>query len=92
MSTSTYREYSPVPVSAITKIPDGLNLEPGVAVGAYLQGLTALTLVHESSHGVKKGDWVLVHAAAGGVGLVLVQLLSEIGARVIGELLSSSRT
>lgn len=49
---------------------------------ALLQGLTALTLVREA-HPVQSGDWVLVHAAAGGMGLWLVQLLKAIRARTI---------
>lgn len=55
----------------------------GVAAAALLQGLTALTLIREACH-VRKGDWVLVHAAAGGVGLWLCQLLRAVGARTIG--------
>lgn len=63
------------------KIPQ--ELEPGVAAAALLQGLTALTLIREA-YLVKKGEWVLVHAAAGGVGLWLCQLLKAVGARTIG--------
>ena len=48
-----------------------------------IQGLTALTLIREA-HPVQSGDWVLVHAAAGGMGLWLCQLLKAIGARTIG--------
>lgn len=58
-------------------------LERGVAAAALLQGLTALTLIREAYY-VRKGDWVLVHAAAGGVGLWLCQLLRSVGAKVIG--------
>lgn len=48
-----------------------------------IQGLTALTLIREAHH-VEAGDWALVHAAAGGTGLWLCQLLRAVGARVIG--------
>lgn len=54
-----------------------------MAAAAVLQGLTALTMIRES-YAVQPGDWVLVHAAAGGVGLWLCQLLRVVGARVIG--------
>ncbi len=53
-----------------------------VAAASLLQGLTAITLIRESYH-VQKGDWILVTAAAGGVGLWLCQLLKAVGARVI---------
>lgn len=63
------------------KIPDNVSFETGAALGA--QGLTAITLV-EGAAVIQKGDFVLVHAAAGGVGGFLVQLLHEKGAIVIG--------
>jgi NADPH2:quinone reductase len=52
--------------------------------------LTAITLIKEA-YLVKKGDWVLVHAAAGGVGLWLCQLLKAAGARVIGTASTSEK-
>ncbi|KAI1780051.1 NAD(P)-binding protein [Hypoxylon cercidicola] len=81
MNEGAYAEYSDVPAKKAVKIPEGVA--PKVAAAALLQGLTALTLVREA-HAVKKGDWVLVHAAAGGTGLWLVQLLKSIGANTIG--------
>jgi NADPH2:quinone reductase len=81
LSASTYAEYTAAPASSSTKIPD--SIPPKIAAGALLQGLTALTLIREA-HAVKKGDWVLVHAAAGGTGLWLCQLLKAVGARTIG--------
>ncbi|KAG9246062.1 hypothetical protein BJ878DRAFT_498688 [Calycina marina] len=83
---STGAEYTAVPAAKVYTIP--ATIAPGVAAASLLQGLTALTLIREA-HYVKKGDWVLVHAAAGGVGLLLVQLLKAVGARVIGT--SSSK-
>jgi NADPH:quinone reductase len=56
---------------------------PTHAVAAFLQGLTALTLCEEA-YKVQKDDWILVHAAAGGVGLWLCQVLRAKGAKVIG--------
>ncbi|KAI1208756.1 NAD(P)-binding protein [Annulohypoxylon truncatum] len=81
MADSAYAQYTAVPASKAIKVPS--TLPPKVAAASLLQGLTALTLVREA-HPVQKGDWVLVHAAAGGTGLWLVQLLKSIGARTIG--------
>lgn len=76
-----YAEYTLAPVGQTAHVPDGIP--QGTAAAALLQGLTALTLITEAYH-VKKGDWILVQAAAGGVGLWLCQLLKAVGARVIG--------
>ncbi|KAG5998678.1 hypothetical protein E4U52_006474 [Claviceps spartinae] len=81
MSMGTYAQYSAVELSSVIQIPEHLSTEKAVAV--YLQGLTAWTLIKEAAN-VQKGQWVLVHAAAGGVGLLLVQMLRSIGAKVIG--------
>ncbi|KAF4555441.1 Zinc-binding dehydrogenase-like protein 15 [Elsinoe fawcettii] len=80
MSEATYAEYTAAPAVKVVRIPDGLKED--VAAAALLQGLTALTLIKET-YEVKKGDWVLVHAAAGGVGLWLCQLLRSVGAKTI---------
>ena len=71
MSAATYAEYTALPASKTYPIPS--SVKPGVAAASYLQGLTALSLVHEAGGPVGKGDWVLVHSAAGGVGLLLCQ-------------------
>ncbi|KAI0135579.1 NAD(P)-binding protein [Daldinia grandis] len=81
LGESAYAEYTAVDASKAIKIPTGVA--PKIAAAGLLQGLTALTLVREAHH-VEKGDWVLVHAAAGGTGLWLVQLLKAIGANTIG--------
>ena len=81
MKTGAYAEYTAVPALKAHAVPSSIG--PGIAAAALLQGLTALTLIREAHH-VQKGDWVLVHAAAGGVGLLLVQLLRAVGAKVIG--------
>jgi NADPH2:quinone reductase len=81
MSTSAYAEYTAAPSSYVSKIPDGVSND--VATAALLQGLTALTLIREA-YPVQRGDWILVHAAAGGTGQLLVQMLKRIGAKVIG--------
>lgn len=81
MEPGTYAEYAAVPVDKLVKVPTGIPSEQ--AVGSFLMGLTTLTLVKEA-YEVKKGDVILVHAAAGGVGLLLCQVLKSIGATVIG--------
>ena len=76
----SYAEYAAVPASRLVKIPDELDFEQAAA--AMLQGMTAHYLVH-SSYPLKKGETALIHAAAGGVGLLLVQMAKKIGALVI---------
>ncbi|KAH7159760.1 hypothetical protein B0J13DRAFT_433194 [Dactylonectria estremocensis] len=77
----TYGEYSAVAAADAIVIPDALSTDKAAA--AYLQGLTAWTFVREAGE-VKAGQWVLVHAAAGGVGNLLVQMLRAVGAKTIG--------
>ena len=81
MAEGAYAEYTAVPAAKTVHLPKGVKSQLGAA--ALLQGLTALTLVREAHH-VNKGDWVLVHAAAGGTGQWLCQLLKAIGANTIG--------
>ena len=76
----SYAEYAAVPADRLVKIPDELDFEQAAA--AMLQGMTAHYLSH-SSYPIKIGDSVLIHAAAGGVGLLLVQMAKQLGARVI---------
>jgi NADPH2:quinone reductase len=70
-----------VPAARVVKVPDGITDEQAAA--AMLQGMTAHYLLH-SSYPLKKGETTLVHAAAGGMGLLLTQWAKHIGARVIG--------
>ena len=76
----SYAEYAAVPASRLVKIPDELDFEQAAA--AMLQGMTAHYLLH-SSYPLKKDETALIHAAAGGVGLLLVQMAKKIGAHVI---------
>ncbi|MGD8860850.1 MAG: quinone oxidoreductase [Myxococcales bacterium] len=69
------------PESALVALPDAVSCELGAA--AMLQGMTAHYLVHGVRE-TRPGDTVLVHAAAGGTGLLLVQMLKSAGARVLG--------
>jgi NADPH2:quinone reductase len=79
-SLGSYAEYAAVPASRRVKIPDELDFEQAAA--AMLQGMTAHYLLH-STYPLKKDETALIHAAAGGVGLLLVQMAKKIGARVI---------
>jgi NADPH2:quinone reductase len=77
----TYAEYIAAPAERLVRLPEGVADEQAAA--AMLQGMTAHYLLHDT-YAVKKGDTVFVHAAAGGTGLLLVQMAKNIGARVIG--------
>ena len=79
--TSSYADHIAAPVGKLIKLPDNVPLYLGAA--AFLQGLTALTLTTRAVT-LRKGDFVLIHAAAGGTGRLLVQLASHLGAHVIG--------
>ncbi|MEZ5398286.1 MAG: quinone oxidoreductase [Bryobacteraceae bacterium] len=81
MNRGSYAEYHAVPAWQLVKVPDALALDQAAA--AMLQGMTAHYLTH-STWPLKKGDTCLVHAAAGGVGLILIQMAKALGARVIG--------
>jgi NADPH:quinone reductase len=75
-----YAEYAAVPADRLVPIPKGVNDQDAAA--ALLQGMTAHYLVHDT-YPLKRGETALVHAAAGGVGLLLVQMAHNIGARII---------
>jgi NADPH:quinone reductase len=76
----SYAEYAAVPADRVVKIPAGVGEREAAA--AMLQGMTAHYLSHDT-YALKKGETALIHAAAGGVGLLLVQMAHNIGARVI---------
>jgi NADPH2:quinone reductase len=76
----SYAEYAAVPANRLVKIPGELDFEQAAA--AMLQGMTAHYLLY-STYPLKQGETALIHAAAGGVGLLLVQMAKKIGARVI---------
>ncbi len=76
-----YAEYAAVPAERLVPVPKGTSDRDAAA--AMLQGMTAHYLSH-STYPLKRGDTALIHAAAGGVGLFLVQMAHNIGARVIG--------
>ena len=80
MTLGSYAEYAVVPAWKLVAIPAGVDLQ--IAAGVMLQGLTAHYLTH-STFALKPGDTAVVHAAAGGVGSVIVQVARIVGARVI---------
>lgn len=77
-----------VPVERAIAIPDGMDFQ--TAAAALVHGMTCHYLVHDS-YQAKAGDTLLVHAAAGGVGLLLVQALKARGCRVIGTVSSEAK-
>jgi NADPH2:quinone reductase len=88
MARGSYAEYAVVPSWQLVKIPDGLDLR--MAAGAMLQGMTAHYLTH-STFPLKKGDTALLHAAAGGAGLLITQTAKMLGARVIGTVSTDAK-
>jgi NADPH2:quinone reductase len=85
----SYAQFAAVPASRLVKIPDELDFQQAAA--AMLQGMTAHYLLY-STYPLKKGETALIHAAAGGVGLLLVQMAKRIGARVIGTAGTQEKT
>ena len=76
-----YAEYASVPEEKLVSLSDGVSFNEGAA--AMLQGCTAHYLC-KSTYQVKQGDSCLIHAAAGGVGLLLIQMVKNAGGFVIG--------
>jgi NADPH2:quinone reductase len=88
MTRGSYAEYAVVPVAQLVKLPDGISFDQAAA--AMLQGMTAHYLVR-STYPLKSGETCLVHAAAGGAGLLLVQMAKALGARVIGTVSTEAK-
>ena len=87
-ATGAYAQYCTAPASLAAPIPDGTDF--AVAAAALLKGLTAHYLI-KSVYPVQPGDTVLLHAGAGGVGLILTQWASALGARVITTVSSPAK-
>jgi len=85
----TYAEYAAVPADRLVRVPDGMDVR--IAAAVFLQGLTAHYLAL-STYPLKRGDTCLVHAAAGGLGLLLCQIAKQRGARVIGTVSSEAKS
>ncbi|MGH9759746.1 MAG: quinone oxidoreductase family protein, partial [Blastocatellia bacterium] len=88
MAPGSYAEYAVLPVWRLVHIPDGVDFE--AAAAAMLQGMTAHYLTM-STYPLKKDDTALIHAAAGGVGLLLIQIAKKIGARTIGTVSTEAK-
>src|SRR6266478_761252 len=88
MARGSYAEYAVVPAWQLVGIPASLDFK--LAAAALLQGMTAHYLTH-STFALKKGDWALVHAAAGGVGLLIAQMAKMLGTRVIGTVSTEAK-
>src|SRR4051812_955224 len=88
MSRGSYAEYAVVPAWQLVKAPPSLDLK--IAAAAMLQGMTAHYLTH-AVHQLGKGDTALVHAAAGGAGLLIVQMAKMAGARVFGTVSTEAK-
>ncbi|PKW18975.1 quinone oxidoreductase family protein [Saccharopolyspora spinosa] len=81
MVPGSYAERALVPADKAVRVPDGVDDQ--TAAAAFLQGLTAHYLI-TSTYPVRTGETALVHAAAGGMGMLLTQLIKSRGANVIG--------
>ncbi|BAL94739.1 quinone oxidoreductase family protein [Rubrivivax gelatinosus] len=79
-----YSEVRVMPATQVVQLPDGIDFETGAAM--MLKGLTAQYLLRKTLpvEGLQPGDWVLFHAAAGGVGLIACQWAKALGLRLIG--------
>ena len=88
MILGSYAEYAIVPASKLAPLP--ANVDAKSAAALMLQGMTAHYLTH-STYDLKKGETVLVHAAAGGVGLLLTQIAKLRGANVIGTISTEAK-
>ena len=84
----SYATHAAIPAEKLVEVPDGVSAEQAAAV--MLQGMTAHYLSH-STHELRAGETCLVHAAAGGVGLLLCQLAKLRGARVLGTTSSEEK-
>lgn len=83
-----YAEYAAIPADRLVAIPAGVSDQQAAA--AMLQGMTAHYLCHDT-YPLKRGETALIHAAAGGVGLLLVQMLHNIGARILATVSSEEK-
>src|SRR5689334_19212087 len=88
MHPGAYAEYAVVPSAKLVRIPKGVTAQQAAAT--MLQGMTAHYLV-TSTYPLKAGDTALIHAAAGGVGLLLIQLARRVGARAIGTVSTEAK-
>src|SRR5215472_17212223 len=88
IGSRAYAEYAVVPANQVIPLPDSLSFDEGAAFP--IQVLTAWHMLH-TAHQTTPGQTVLVHSAAGGVGIVAVQIAKAAGARVIGTVSSDAK-
>lgn len=88
MHPGAYAEYAVVSAWKLVKVPESVDARQAAAV--MLQGMTAHYLV-TSVYPLKSGETALIHAAAGGVGLLLIQMVKRIGARAIGTVSTEAK-
>ena len=89
MTLGSYGEFAAVPAWRLAPLPASLDFNAGAAI--MLQGMTAHYLTH-GSYVIRPGDTILLHAAAGGVGLLVVQVAKLLGARVIGTVSTEEKS
>jgi len=88
IGSGCYAEYVVAPVARVVAIPAGLDDK--AAIAGLVQGLTAHFLSHDT-YPIKSGDTVLIHAAAGGVGLVLTQMAKRLGAHILATVSTEAK-
>ena len=88
MTAGSYAEYAIVPALKLVRVPEGVDTRTAAAL--MLQGMTAHYLTR-STFPLKSGDTALVHAAAGGAGLLITQLAKNVGARVFGTVSTQAK-
>ncbi len=88
MGSKMYAEYALAPAAQVIAIPESMSFEDGAAFP--IQVLTAWHMIH-TAHKTERGQTVLVHSAAGGVGVVAIQIAKAAGARVIGTVSSDEK-
>jgi NADPH2:quinone reductase len=88
LASKTYAEYFVAPASQVIALPDSVSFEEGAAFP--IQTLTAWHMLHTCHH-IAPGETALVHSAAGGVGIVAIQIAKAAGARVIGTVSNNSK-
>src|SRR5437588_5878186 len=88
MTQGAYAEFAVVPAWKLVKLPDNVDFKLGAAI--MLQGMTAHYLTH-STFALKAGHTALIHAGAGGVGLLLTQMAVRIGVRVISTVSTAAK-
>ncbi|WP_342377492.1 quinone oxidoreductase [Myxococcus stipitatus] len=88
MAPRSYAEFMTAPAEELLELPAHVTFEEGA--GLLVQGLTAWHLIHTSAR-LERGQKVLIHAAAGGVGLLTIQLAKQLGATVLGTVSNEAK-